>query len=103
MGGIPLVVGIQGARMASGSHRSYAGGRVLVSPRGGIGAMNELRRALDDVAARAPSGAAGSGRPGDDDTASRLERLARLHRAGDLTDAEFEAAKRATIDMEDAR
>lgn len=101
MGGIPLVVGIQGARMASGSHRSYAGGRVLVSPRGGIGAMNELRRALDDVTSRAPSSAAASG--GGTDTASRLERLARLHRAGDLTDAEFEAAKRATIDLEDAR
>jgi hypothetical protein len=95
MGGIPLVVGIQGLRMASGEHRSYAGGRVLVRP-GGFRAMNELRQALDDVASRAPATPAGS------DTASRLERLARLHLDGDLTDAEFEAAKRATLDAEGA-
>ena len=30
--------------------------------------------------------------------AERLERLARLHAAGDLTDAEFQAAKHATLD-----
>ena len=30
--------------------------------------------------------------------ADRLERLTRLRDAGDLTDAEFDAAKRATLD-----
>jgi hypothetical protein len=101
MGGIPLVVGLQGVRMASSAHRSYAGGRVLIGPRGGFQALNELRRALDDVASRPPSTSPGG--PDAADTASRLERLARLHRAGDLTDAEFDAAKRATIDAEEAR
>ena len=97
MGGIPLVVGLQGVRMASSSHRSYAGGRVLVGPRGGFEAMHELRRALDDATPIAPATQASGA-----DTASRLERLARLHRAGDLTDAEFDAAKRATIAAEES-
>ena len=97
MGGIPLVVGLPGVRMASSSHRSYAGGRVLISPRGGFAAMHELRRALDDATPIAPATRASGA-----DTASRLERLARLHRAGDLTDAEFDAAKRATIAAEES-
>jgi hypothetical protein len=33
-----------------------------------------------------------------DDVASRLERLAALHRAGQLSDDEYEAAKRAVIE-----
>lgn len=111
MGGIPLVVAIQGLRSAQAGHRAYAGGRVLIGPRGGFGAMNELRQALDDVAARRASaglvatlGAVGAvGAVDTADTASRLERLARLHRAGDLTDAEFQAANRATLDAEDHR
>jgi hypothetical protein len=43
----------------------------------------------------------GSDGDGDTDVTTRLERLARLHAAGDLTDAEFEAAKRATLDAAD--
>ena len=89
MGGGPLVLAIWGAREAIGSHRSYAGGRVLVGPRSGFEALRELRTSLDTATAS------------DDDRAdvtARMERLARLHRAGDLTDAEFQAAKRATLD-----
>lgn len=86
MGGVPLVVGLRGVTMAASGHRSYAGGRVLIDP-------NWLRPKAS------PSNAAPPGEAADDaDVAGRLERLANLHRAGDLTDAEFEAAKRATLD-----
>jgi hypothetical protein len=95
IGGIPLIVGLRGAQLASTGHHSYAGGRVLIRPnwlssestpsRGG-GAADPTADVLTSV----PDGA--------DDVAARLERLARLHAAGDLTDAEFHAAKRATLD-----
>jgi Short C-terminal domain len=106
MGGVPLIVGLRGAQLASTGHRAYAGGRVLIGPRGGLAALNQLRQALD----AGPSGAreASSAPPAEPDAAppaepgpdvaERLERLARLHDAGDLTDAEFQAARRATID-----
>lgn len=72
MGGVPLVGVILGIREAQPRSRSYAGGRVVIQPR-----PNTLRT---------------------DATTERLQRLARLRRDGQLTDAEFEAAKRATID-----
>ena len=83
MGGGPLLGVFWGAREASGA-RAYAGGRVVINPR----PPNTLTtpRAFD-----APP------RAFEPDVAARLERLARLHRAGDLTDAEFDAAKRATL------
>jgi hypothetical protein len=106
MGGIPLVVGLRGASMVAGSHRAYAGGRVLVGPRAGFDAMREFQEQLQAAveqrnadrsdAARATA-AAGYRAEQERDVAARLERLARLHDAGDLTDAEFEAAKRATL------
>jgi hypothetical protein len=86
MGGVPLIGGIWALREArSGAGRtgvSYGSRRLAATPRGGF----ELH-AVDR-------------RPRDTDTAvaDRLERLARLHGAGDLTDAEFEAAKHATLD-----
>ncbi|HET7181823.1 MAG TPA: SHOCT domain-containing protein [Candidatus Limnocylindrales bacterium] len=106
MGGIPLIVGLRGAAMVAGSHRAYAGGRVLVGPKQGFDAMRDLQEQLQQAveqrnaeradAARAEAGAAYA-QEQDRDVAARLERLARLHAAGDLTDAEFDAAKRATL------
>ena len=85
MGGGPLAVAIWGLRegrrgrtRTSGEH--YTSHRVAASPRGGY----ELR-----AVSRLPSEPS--------PTADRLERLARLRDAGDLTLAEFEAAKRATL------
>jgi len=106
MGGIPLIVGLRGAAMVAGSHRAYAGGRVLVGPKRGanewrewqeqLQAAVEQRNADRSDAARTAAGARFKAEQ-ERDVAARLERLARLHDAGDLTDAEFEAAKRATI------
>lgn len=81
MGGVPLVGGILAVREANPRPRAYAGGRVVIQPR-----PNTL------------SNASAATRGTDPAVAERLERLARLRRAGDLTDAEFEAAKRATLD-----
>ena len=106
MGGIPLVVGLKGASMVAGSHRSYVGGRVLVGPKRGFDAMRDLQAQLQAAvearnaeradAARADAGA-GFAAEQEQEVAARLERLSRLHAAGDLTDAEFDAAKRATL------
>lgn len=86
IGGVPLVGALWGIREAVGSHRAYAGGRVLVGPRAGF---ETLRSSPSPGGPAAPA-----------DVATRLERLVRLHRAGDLTDAEFEAARRATLENE---
>ena len=106
MGGIPLLVGLRGAAWAAGSHRAYAGGRVLIGPKGGLDELRDFqdqlqaaveeRNAQRSDAARAAAGA-GYRAEQERDVAARLERLARLHDAGDLTDAEFDAAKRATL------
>jgi hypothetical protein len=106
MGGIPLVVGLRGAAWVAGSHRAYAGGRVLVGPKGGLDALRELQEQLQaavgtqnaERAAAARAAAGGAYRDEEErDVAARLERLARLHADGDLTDTEFEAATRATL------
>ncbi len=91
MGGGPLLVALWGLRQARGRPGSVARGpggeRVIGMPRGRyqVTVMDRRRSAADS----------GAGGP---DVPSRLERLARLHDAGDLTDGEFEAAKRATLD-----
>jgi hypothetical protein len=84
MGGGPLLGVFWGARQASGA-RAYAGGRVVIHP------------SRPNTLTNATSRWAGSQAPGPG-VGERLERLARLHRDGDLTDAEFEAAKRATLE-----
>jgi hypothetical protein len=89
MGGVPLVVGFRGAQLAASGHRSYAGGRVLIRP-------NWLSTPSAPEPDAPPAYAQQSGAVAD--VAARLERLARLHDAGDLTDAEFQAAKDATLD-----
>lgn len=72
MGGGPLALGLWGASDTATGGRAFARGRVVVGPRRG-GSVRE-------------------------DGATRQEHLARLHLAGELTDREFEAARRATID-----
>lgn len=76
MGAVPLAIGIGIAREGSGgSGRAYASGRVVVRP----------------TPPRQPE-------PGEDGTlVDRLERLASLRRRGDLTNAEYETAKAATL------
>lgn len=94
MGGIPLVVGLRGVQIAASGHRSYAGGRVLIRPNWLSSQSTPVRDGgLDDGPAPLRESASETA-----DVAGRLERLARLHDAGDLTDAEFQAAKHATLD-----
>jgi hypothetical protein len=97
MGGIPLFIGIRGAVEVAGSHKAYAGGRVLVGRAGNLDRLRELGELRDSLERAAATRAGRAGSTTGSDVASRLERLARLRAAGDLTDAEFEAAKRATL------
>lgn len=96
MGGGPLAIAIWGARQAGGlgGRRTGSGWstgrRSVVAPRG--------RYEVSITDRRAERRAEGRAADADPDLAGRLERLARLHDAGDLTDAEFAAAKRATLD-----
>lgn len=89
MGGAPLVGVVWGVREATSGGRAYAGGRVVIQPR--------RPNTLGAIPVGIPGQA--SDRPNDGiDLSARLERLARLRASGALTDAEFEAAKRATIE-----
>ena len=95
MGGLPLAGVIWGVREAGGGGRAYAGGRVVVTPRRpNVLTSTLVGRPIRDAEPEVDR----DPRP---DVTARLERLARLRRAGDLTDAEFEAAKRATLDEAD--
>jgi hypothetical protein len=102
MGGIPLLIGLRGAAMVAGSHRAYAGGRVLVGPRPDMNTLRGLRDSIEAAAeTRRVAQAREARQPGSEatgDVATRLERLARLHADGSLTNLEFEAAKRATLE-----
>jgi hypothetical protein len=97
MGVIPLVVAIGAMRDGpDGGGRAYASGRVVVrpGPRAPV-AAEPLPMRASGPAATAPS-------PPPDRTATeplvdRLERLADLRRRGDLTNAEYETAKAATL------
>ena len=95
MGGLPLAGVIWGVREAGGGGRAYAGGRVVLNPRR-PNTLTSTRvgrpRDADDLDIGADARR---------DVSERLERLSRLRRAGDLTDAEFEAAKRATLNEGD--
>jgi hypothetical protein len=96
MGGGPLAVAIWGAREARrGGGASRAGSRSLTMPRG--------RYELNLVDRRPASGRPGTfSRDDAEAVADRLERLVRLRDRHDLTEAEFEAAKRATLEEADA-
>jgi hypothetical protein len=96
MGGGPLAVAIWGAREARRSGGASRPGRGSVTiPRG--------RYELNLVDRRAGSGRPETaGRDHGEAVADRLERLVRLRERHDLTEAEFEAAKRATLGEADA-
>lgn len=86
MGGGPLAVAMWGFRESrrgrpEAARFTYGTQRLAATPRGGF-ELHVARRGFQASAA----------------VADRLERLTRLREAGDLTDAEFEAAKRATLE-----
>lgn len=91
MGGGPLLLALWGVAEVASGGRSYAGGRVIVGSR--------RANVLGSAAARpGHEDSSGDEATSGHDLTARLERLARLRAAGALTEAEFEAAKRATLD-----
>ena len=89
MGGVPLIGAIGVVRDESDGSRAYASGRVVVRPR----ATTSTPRA--DAPAPTPDTAPDAAP--EDPLVDRLERLAAMRRRGDLTTAEYEAAKAATL------
>jgi hypothetical protein len=104
MGAIPLVV-IGAGRGDPHEGRAYASGRVVVRPRAVSSSAGDPRIAYRPLAsADPPVPPAGSATPADPGEAplaepivDRLERLAAMRRRGDLTSAEYETAKNATL------
>ena len=104
MGAIPLVVVIGAARGDPHEGRAYASGRVVVRPRAVTSPGGDPRVAYRPVASADARPPAGSVAPADRGEAplaepivDRLERLAAMRRRGDLTSAEYETAKTATL------
>jgi len=93
MGGVPLAIAIGAIRDGpDGGGRAYASGRVVVRPR--------PPATTEPLSMQSPVASAPNATPppeGDDVLVDRLERLADLRRRGDLTSAEFEVAKAATL------
>lgn len=103
MGGIPLLfvlwkpkVTLWGGRGASGSSAARPPTARSTVPRFGETAVPTVPFAAAVVSSPPPNV------DSDDDLMSDLERLSRLHRDGQLTDQEFERAKSALLDGEDA-
>jgi hypothetical protein len=98
MGALPLIFVIGALRSADGDGRAYVGGRIHVRPAGsssGSGfAPASATADIVDTAAGPPQSA------DHDSLAVRLTRLADLHRRGQLTEAEFGAARAATLAAE---
>jgi hypothetical protein len=85
MGGVPLIGVIGVVRDESDGSRAYASGRVVVRPKPVAATPREpAPRPSPDPAPADP-------------LVDRLERLAAMRRRGDLTTAEYEAAKAATL------
>jgi hypothetical protein len=98
IGAVPLIIGIGAYREEGGGGRAYAAGRVVVRPKPATSPAGDAR-----IAYR-PDPTTASGPPAPDPAASaseplvdRLERLAAMRRRGDLTSAEYETAKTATL------
>jgi hypothetical protein len=102
MGGVPLLVAWRARAMISSAGDATIASRLGIPSVGARSARHApspsiawdpSHRTADSgpVAASATSPATGDGETGD--LVDRLERLARLRRAGDLTNAEYEAAK----------
>ena len=94
MGAIPLVAVVGSVRDANDGARAYASGRVVVRPR-----PTTAGSAAPQPAGRPPLGPPSTATlPSDvDPLVDRLERLAAMRRRGDLTSAEYEMAKAATL------
>jgi hypothetical protein len=93
MGAIPLVVAIGTMRDGpDGGGRAYASGRVVVRPRPRSPAGAEPL-----PPATPPTPRPTADRAATEPLVDRLERLADLRRRGDLTNAEYETAKVATL------
>ena len=86
MGAVPLIGAIGVVRDESDGSRAYASGRVVVRPRPTASAST----GPDSASTAEPD-------PADGALVDRLERLAAMRRRGDLTTAEYEAAKAATL------
>lgn len=108
MGAVPLIAAIGWGREESHGERAYASGRVVVRPRPVTATTGDPRVAYRPGAATATAtaatGSAASAGSTDPDPApmseplvDRLERLAAMRRRGDLTSAEYETAKTATL------
>jgi hypothetical protein len=103
MGVIPLIFVIGALRSADGDGRAYVGGRIHVRPDGSgrsggaPGSTITLDASAPSVPDRGPSVA------DDDPLAVRLARLSDLRRQGHLTEAEFGAARSATLAAEAER
>ena len=92
MGAVPLVIGIAAFRAEGGGGRAYASGRVVVRPRPSPPEVASPPVVHHGRPSPAPSVVADDGALVD-----RLERLAAMRRRGDLTTAEYETAKAATL------
>jgi hypothetical protein len=113
MGGVPLVIALPFMVRAYRKHdpESMAAPRPLAgltpdvvrTAAGAFSAMRKIRKSgvLERAVAEAISTEpAAPAEPRPDDIVSRLERLDALHRSGALSDAEYEAAKRALLSEE---
>ena len=116
MGGVPLAGAVGAIRDATDGTRAYAGGRVVVRPRP---VVPQRPRSAAPAPLGSPPGPRppgprppgsspapgsptspplGAGRdPIEGDVVDRLERLAALRRAGDITNDEYERAKAAIL------
>jgi len=99
MGGIPLVGVVDAMRGAHPDGRAYASGRVVVRPLPAPpGPPPSPTSASFDVTKHEPAVD-----PAGEPLVDRLERLAAMRRRGDLTAAEYETAKAATLAEAEAR
>ena len=99
MGAVPLVIAIGALRDGPGGDgRAYASGRVVVRPRPmGPSAAEPLPMRRQVPPAEAPTSPSPASPTSNEPLVDRLERLADLRRRGDLTNAEYETAKAATL------
>ncbi len=113
MGAVPLVILLRGGTLSTSyGRRAWSGKPMIIDTRGSADPWLAVQQALSEAGISTAAvqtldldrGGAPGGSPGaepdgaEPDIATRLEKLAGLHRAGDLTDAEFESAKRTTLD-----
>jgi hypothetical protein len=100
MGAVPLIFVLGSVRDEDHGGRAYASGRVVVRPRPPVptssGDPRSAYRPEPRPAPASPVGSPADGAP-TEPLVDRLERLAAMRRRGDLTSAEYETAKAATL------